>query len=277
MLTIGDSAWPPPTYPQVDGWGFYLGGNTPHPWTDREVAAIPTRCKLPIWTRSNPQGTSQAQADADLAGQRAMALGQPAGTLIALDFESAVNGAYVSAFDAQLHTYGYSEILYGGASTLFLNPRPSGGYWAADWTRTPHLVHGSVATQYISDQQLGRPYDLSVALPDLPLWGNTDPAPAPVEEEDMNASSTINPGNMQEAGLSWGTGSRHVVQVVCDGTVRLRVVLEQTTGPWVAPQPLWTVRGRGTYEIPEALVPNCSGIVLEAQDPNGAPFYVTAV
>ena len=42
-LAFVDSAFPLTSYPKADGIAFYIGGNTPHVWTAKEVAATPYR------------------------------------------------------------------------------------------------------------------------------------------------------------------------------------------------------------------------------------------
>jgi len=51
-------------------------------------------------------------------------------------------------------------------------------YWVADWTGVPHLVPGSVATQYANPPQSGGNYDVSLTNGTWPA-GKPAPAPAP--------------------------------------------------------------------------------------------------
>lgn len=52
------------------------------------------------------------------------------------------------------------------------------GWWAADWTGQPHLVPGSIATQYADPSTSGGDYDLSVITPEA-LAEAFPPAPSP--------------------------------------------------------------------------------------------------
>lgn len=183
MVQIGDSAYPLAAggYPSsVVGWGFYIGGDTPHVWSDAEVAALPYRYRLPIYTRSDPSGTAQAQSDAGAAVAWARAHGQPAGTLIQLDFESAVDASYVEAFDAVVTAAGFRTLLYGSQSTVLQNPRPSGGYNVADWDGVDDDPSWT-AKQY---EDTGS-YDLNDFSPTAPLWDTQAAVAAPPEEDEM--------------------------------------------------------------------------------------------
>ena len=54
-------------------------------------------------------------------------------------------------------------------------------YWVADWTGTPHLVPGSVATQYANPPTSGGNYDVSMTNGS---WPTSSPAPAPAPSPD---------------------------------------------------------------------------------------------
>lgn len=201
-----DAAYAPPD-PHLDVCAFYIGfsGNTPHVWSDAEVGAQSARWRLPIVTRVNAQGSSQADADADTAVSWMQAHGVPRGCAVALDFEAQVNGAYITAFDKRVVSRGYTVLLYGQESTVYQNPRPSAGYWSGQWTQTPHLDSRDSATQWASDQQLGKPYDLSQVSDSLVLWDTRpiapDPAPLSQEEEMILLNGFNGPA---VAGLSGG-------------------------------------------------------------------------
>ena len=180
MRSMFDAAYPPLDPPKVDIAALYIGGNTPHVASDAEwarVMATGIKYRLPIFTRSHD---GDPVADAKAAVQWAVAHGQPKGTLIALDFETRVDAAYLNAFDAVIKAAGYLTVVYGSLSTVLRNPRPSGGYWTAKWDQTPHLDAGATMTQYISDTQLQKPWDLSVVADSAPLWGG-----ASVEVNDL--------------------------------------------------------------------------------------------
>ena len=163
-----DASSPPPD-PHLDVCGFYIGGDTPHVWTDGEIDGQSARWRLPIYVCDNPARRNPT-ADAGQAVAWMRAHGVPAGCALALDFETAVDAAYVTAFDKVVRSAGWTLLLYGSLSSVTQNPRPSAGYWTASWTGSPHLDPGAAATQYISDTQLGRPYDLSEVSDALVLW-----------------------------------------------------------------------------------------------------------
>jgi len=160
--------------PLVEGDGievlaFYIGGDTPNVPLMTSVKALKTRYLLPIWTRSDP-GEVNVATDAQAAIKHLGLIGAPKHTLVGLDYETAKDAQYVEDFSAILEAAGYLTLLYGSKSTVTANPKPSGGYWDADWTGEKHLTAGSTATQYVGNQQAGRPYDLSVIVADAPLW-----------------------------------------------------------------------------------------------------------
>lgn len=81
---------------------------------------------------------------------------------------------------AQAKTWAAWEIDAGRRPTIYVSrsdwPEVEGldgvDYWVADWTGTPHLLPGSVATQYSP----GGPYDSSVTNG---VWPATDAPPGP--------------------------------------------------------------------------------------------------
>jgi len=173
-----DAAYPPAD-PHLDVCGFYIGpaGDTPHIWSDAEIRGQSARWRLPIYVCDNPaQRNPTSDAAEAVAWLRAHHV--PAGCALALDYEMAVNGGYVTAFDKAVRAAGWTLLLYGSLSYVIQNPRPSAGYWTASWTGVPHLDSGAAATQYIGDTQLGKPYDLSEVADSLILWDTQSHASA---------------------------------------------------------------------------------------------------
>lgn len=175
-----DAAYPPAD-PHLDVCAFYIGGDTPYVWSDAEIAAQAARWRLPIFTRSNPIDAAQAASDAGKAVAWLRARAVPLGSAVALDYETAINAAYVAEFDHVLVGAGYATLLYGSKSTVTQNPRPSAGYWTASWNGIAHLDTGAAATQWASDTMLGKPYDLSEVADSLVLW---DTQGAQMEQTD---------------------------------------------------------------------------------------------
>lgn len=172
-----DASTPPAVAPPgCDAVAFYIGGDTPHVWTDAEISRQKMRYRLPIWVRSIPAGLAEGTAEGNAAVAWARAHKQPKGTLIALDYETAVNDVYLAAFDRVVVTAGYLTTLYGSLSTVEHNTKPSGGYWTADWTFQPHLDPGAGETQWTDKGADGT--DLSLVSDSAPLW-DTQPAPTP--------------------------------------------------------------------------------------------------
>jgi len=162
-----DAAFPPAAPPAWEAVAGYIGGNTLHVWTDAEWARQRARYRLPIFTRSHG-GDPAADARQVIAWMTAHHV--PRGADVALDYEARVDAAYLRAFDAAIQRAGWKVMVYGSASTVLDNPKPSGGYWVANWTNVPHLEPGSAATQYASDTMLGQPWDASLVADGTPLW-----------------------------------------------------------------------------------------------------------
>lgn len=170
-LTFYDAAWPPAHPPKTDGVCGYIGGDTPHIWSDADWWFQPARYRLPIFVRSNPPGPG-AVADVAAAVAQLKAIGAPHGTLVAWDTETAADAAYISSVYIHLTAAGYKLIVYGSQSAVMGNQNPDGLYWGADWTDTPHLHSGDQMTQYVSYPA----YDENLAQASLPFW-DTRPAP----------------------------------------------------------------------------------------------------
>lgn len=171
-----DAAYPPGAAPVGDQVVMgYLGGNTPHVWAPADWASQRARFRIGIWTRSNPIDAEQGTAEGIAAAAAWKGLGATPGSLIVLDYETAINAGYVQAFDAAVRAGGFRLALYGSKSTLFQNPAPSGGYFPADLTGTPHLYPGAVLTQYRFESA----WDDDVVSAAAVLWDTQPPAPDP--------------------------------------------------------------------------------------------------
>lgn len=175
-----DAAFPPSPPPNTDAVAGYIGGNTPHVWTDAEWDAMPQSLRLPIYVCSHPEA-HDPNVEADKALQWLWDHRVPTGVWVALDLETAVNPAFVKTFDGKIVASGRLLTIYGSKSTIFQNPIPSGGYWVADWTGVPHLLSRSVITQYASDTMLQKGYDLNVVADSVRLWE----VPKMLTEEDI--------------------------------------------------------------------------------------------
>src|SRR6266498_800236 len=162
-----DAAYPPTSPPKWEAVAGYIGGNTPHVWTNAEWAAQPARWRLPIFVRSH-DGDPLADAHASIVWLVRHEV--PRGVTLALDYETRVDAAYLAAFDRAVTDAGWRVMVYGTRRTVLQNPKPSGGYWDAEWTNVPHLNAGSAATQYGGDTTLGQPYDASLVADSTPLW-----------------------------------------------------------------------------------------------------------
>lgn len=181
MRRMFDAAYPEsvvkfgvPLWEAVAG---YIGGNTPNVWTKDEwnllIKLSGAQFALPIYTRSNPLSHDPVQ-DARIAIDKLNFLGVEKNVCMALDLETAIAPGYVKTFDQQIVMAGWKVVAYGSKSTIFLNGKPSGGHWVADWPAVgpgrPHLYPGSAITQWAGSSNFGGAYDPNLVADTTPLW-----------------------------------------------------------------------------------------------------------
>jgi hypothetical protein len=167
LRRMWDAAYPPTSPPKWEVVAGYIGGNTPHVWTAAEWSRQTARYRLPIFVRSTG---GDAAADAAFCVSWLRGHSVPKGVTLALDFETRVDAGYLEAFDSAVGGAGWKVMVYGTRRTVLQNPKPSGGYWDAQWTNEPHLNAGSAATQYGGDTTLGQPWDASLVADPTRLW-----------------------------------------------------------------------------------------------------------
>ena len=167
LRRMWDASLPPSSPPRWEAAAGYIGGNTPHVWTAAEWAATTARYWLPIFVRSHD---GDPRADAAFSVNWLAQHGVPKGVTLALDYETRVDATYLQAFDRAVVAAGWKVMVYGTRRTVLQNPKPSGGYWDAQWTNVPHLNSGSAATQYGGDVTLGQLWDASLVADSTPLW-----------------------------------------------------------------------------------------------------------
>lgn len=294
-MLIGDSAFPPATYPTefngvpIEGWCPYIpGGDAYHGWTPQELARLMAqphiRYLVPVFVRSNPQGAAQAAADVATVVAWAKANGQPRGTLTMMDYETAVDAPYELTFDTDLRNEdGDLEILYGSKGTVINNPAPSGGYDEAQWTGQIPNSLASMAEQFYS----GPDYDLNKFRTGAPVW---DLRPAPAAPTSAPTAQSLEEDTMAQAidgqvDIGWSTGAMAVVQVGADGGAalnkgglpKLRVSLHTHGGVVVlagggSGQPEWQPTEASPVLRFDAHRANAYGITLEAVGTGGTRY-----
>jgi hypothetical protein len=262
-LTFYDAAYPPASPPETDGVCIYIGGDTPHVWTDAEIAAQKARYRLPIYVRSDPS-SSNPLTDVEEAVGQLHAIGAPNGCLVAWDLETAVDSAYIHQVYDHLKSAGYTLIVYGSQSVVLGNDSPNGLYFGADWTGTPHIASGDVMTQYVSYSA----YDLSLAQSTLPFWDTS----APQEEEEMAYVFTD---------LASGPA---VCLPVPAGKTKCLIYADPGYNGLVAPQirvgtgPNWnggpTVSPEWDRPATVNLTPGCTMVTIARRDTGATPFTV---
>jgi hypothetical protein len=247
--TMYDAAYPPPD-PHLDVCAFYIGGDTPHVWSDSEIAAQSARWRLPIYACSNPASRNPT-SDSAAAVAWLRAHGVPRGSALALDYETAVDAGYLTTFDKEVVAAGWRVLVYGSLSSVTQNPQPSAGFWTASWTGAAHLDPGAAATQWASDTMLAKPYDLSQVADSLVLWDTKLPVPAPGPGPDLYlmensmlpqieslASDTRSPGSKGQYAYGLGAlGDQGSITFSADGglngnqtAAELRVVCWNASG-----------------------------------------------
>lgn len=176
-LTGYDASTPPADPPKTDVVEIYAGGDTPHDWTDIEIAAQTAEYGLPVWVRYPMPGPGPNIDSADFL-RWLRAHGVPTGCYTMLDIETGVDPGYVQKFGDRLHSAGYKVAVYGSPSTAYRNP-PLDGYVIAHWDNNPALDEGSEA---VGDQYESLPaYDLDTFKQGMEFWKIHD-KPAPVIE-----------------------------------------------------------------------------------------------
>jgi len=178
-----DAAFPPASPPNVEFVAGYIGGGTPHVWTETEWAASHSKStaqlRLPIFVRVPPT-TRDPVVEANFSADWAEAHGQPKGSLIALDYETSTVQSYLTAYDRQIVKRGFKCVVYGSRSFVMQLTAPSGGRWSATWNNLPHMDNGAVITQYGGLPSL----DLNVAADSVEFWNITgEPAMADFSDE----------------------------------------------------------------------------------------------
>lgn len=170
LRSMVDSAYPlhQPPAPVPDIVLIYAGGDTVHPWTPAEIAAMPERYRWPCWVRSNPQDHDPA-VDAAMFAHWLQAHGVPKGTCVILDLEVAVDAAYVTAFNLALRLAGWKTTKYGSQDSIWDNPKTDGGTFLALPGKPELTGEGDeVARQW----QFDATHDMDVVKDQasVPLW-----------------------------------------------------------------------------------------------------------
>lgn len=170
-----DASTPPSDPPKWYAVAGYIGGDTPHVWTEAEWNAQSAKYRLPIYTATGRDDTvAAAGPDAWNIYHALKNLGVPSNCSVAIDIETDVYITYLQALEVFLEEW--KVIVYGSLSTLLQCAETSGGRWAGDWTDnidTAVQMDGTeniVALQWASATMLGKSYDASVIEETIPLW-----------------------------------------------------------------------------------------------------------
>src|ERR1039458_2689773 len=132
-LTMKDSAYPSTGGPVTDIILIYIGGDTPHPWSNADIDSQPERYRLPTWVRSDPTGYN-GTTEAGIVAAWLRAHGVPSRKSVVLDLEISADVGYVNAFNLAMRAAGYKTMKYGSMGTIWNNPQTDGGTFVADPT-----------------------------------------------------------------------------------------------------------------------------------------------
>jgi len=167
IAKVGDASKPVDFPPRdIHGVAGYIGGDTPHVWTDKDWQKFADYRKLPIFVRSQTVGYAGGRADAFDALQALFALGVPHHSAVVYDRETNLDKEATQAFGDVMHWANYTVWPYGSKDNLFSHPALD-GYFVADPTNVPHMYTGHsdvMMTQYLEDD--GRGFDES----EIRLW-----------------------------------------------------------------------------------------------------------
>jgi hypothetical protein len=168
---------------------FYLGGNTPHVWTEAQIVRQSNDYRLPIWVYDPLRITVEdAQKDAEAAVKALTTLGYPTGKVVILDMETYVNGPYSEAFASALTAAGFKYAPYESEGIAGNHVDPDIGRWYAEWDNDPSTVEaGAFGKQYANPKLTDRAYDLSVLTSFEYLWdikaSQKEPDPVTISPE----------------------------------------------------------------------------------------------
>ena len=161
----------------TDVVAFYIGGWTPHVWTQTQIDRQTAYWMMPIWVYNpNTPGSTQGHTDGQAIVAALHALGVPTDVRVAIDMEGSVDEPYIAALRYVIGPAGYHVMIYGGPTTVFNNwPQnpagPGGGWWIADWRSAPYMYNhaGVWATQWTNP--LNPPsWDQSTTVDLTHLW-----------------------------------------------------------------------------------------------------------
>jgi hypothetical protein len=189
VATMADSSNPGSAVIPYAAVAGYIGGDTPHVWSDAQWSAQTARWRLPIWVYGRQLGAAGGAAEGAAALAWAKAHHMPPADMIVIDMETDIDADYVNNFAAA--DGAHVTCVYGSTSTVFSNPRQSGGYWVANYVRTgPFVYAGSWATQYSDPAINGTPYDLSALSTVVHMWDTQPVFSVTITDRVTKAAST---------------------------------------------------------------------------------------
>lgn len=185
MLRLGYDSSEPPANPPAWAFNmFYIGGDTPHVWSLREVMEQPTRYKGPIFVHTGQDTEEAGKMDSGLILSALTSYGVPKGVTVWIDTETNLYHAYLETINRIVTAEGWTVGNYGSLRFVILNPPTSGGRWSADWRDIQQLDpgHDIRMTQFADAAILGTDYDGDVTDSSAALW-DTRPDIEPVWAE----------------------------------------------------------------------------------------------
>lgn len=231
----------PVVYAEYDVVAGYAGGDTPYVWQASDWQRMLAPGKLPIWTHSYVGSEGQDDAASLLTYiHEVFGSSLPAGFCVAIDLEANVDPGYVSSFDQVIQAAGGRTLIYGQASTIFQNPMPSAGYWAAYWSPSAGDVGSAAIVQYANQGpiDLNLIYDGELVFIGDPVAPPVPPTP-PTQDDDMpqQIDGTVAPSALiptvvaSPSGAAWTAYPNRTLHLVLDSlsdaeaTAQVRVAL----------------------------------------------------
>lgn len=173
-LEMADASTPPDPMPHLPVFAFYAGGQTPHVYTDADIAKIIARHALPLWVQVETSTPAEQVAAAMLRWLDGHHWTH--NTTVGIDTESAAMGPWLAELDSHVNAGGYRLMEYESKGPIPDNPETSGGRFVADWTGIPHIFPGSKATQYATASMTGLAWDSDLIDSSVPLHELHPPA-----------------------------------------------------------------------------------------------------
>ena len=199
-----DSSVPVKDPPPWQVCSFYIGGDTPHEWTDAEIADQPARFRNPIFVYTGEDTVTAGHDDALKMLAWLDAQRVPELTVVTIDTETGRYDHYLAEMNMLIRRARRYLMNYGSLDAVVHNHACSGGRWAAHWDDHRQVDEGMgiVGDQFANAAMLGTGYDGSVFEDRVPFWDTRPPVPPAVTSWESHADKITARIMGELAGLS---------------------------------------------------------------------------